>query len=947
MHSSIPNQNPEQIARDEIDRQLTACGWIIQGTKQINLHAGIGIAVKEYQTDVGPADYVLFVEGKPCGVIEAKREEQGHKLNEHENQSEGYALAKLKHLKNEPLPYVYLSTGEVTRFTDFTDPKPRTREVFSFHKPETFRDWQKKDKSLRRRLFDLPVLNDEGLRECQVNAIKNLEASFRENRPRALIQMATGAGKTFTAITSIYRLLKFARAKRVLFLVDTRNLGEQAEQEFMSFLPNDDNRKFTELYNVQRLTSSYIASDSQVCISTIQRLYSILKGTELEEQAEEENPNEQKYQPKEIPPIEYDAKLPVEFFDFIVIDECHRSIYNLWKQVLEYFDAFEIGLTATPDKRTIGYFNQNLVSEYSHEMAVADGVNVGYEVFIIETDITRNGATLWKGQYIEHRERLSRKKRMELQDEDEVYSSKQLDKDVVNPNQIRTIIRAFKEHLPSIFPDRFVGTGRDLSFEVPKTLIFAKTDSHADDIIQIVREEFAEENRFCKKITYNSEKDRKDTNDVVIEKGEDPKTTLAQFRNDFYPRIAVTVDMIATGTDVKPLECLLFMRDVKSRNYFEQMKGRGTRTIDLDNLRKVTPSARYTKDHFVIVDAIGVTKSLKTDSRPLEKKPGVPLKDLLQAIAVGARDEELFTTLASRLTRLDKQVTDNERKKFSEKAAGKTISQVAKDLLNAFHPDVLEEIESRIKKEKVGFPPAEIEADIRVETEKLQNQAAKVFTGELNDYIENVRKAHEQRIDISNPDEVIEVGWDKGNMEKASELIRDFSTWMLSNKDELTALQIFYNQPYRRRELTYGMIKEVLEKLHTDKPVLAPLKVWKAYEALEQCSGSPRNELTAIVSLIRKVSGLDSTLTSFDKIVDKNFQDWVWKRHSGAGEKFTEEQMRWLHMIKEYVISSFHIEKEDFDLDPFNKNGGLGKFYLLFPAEYEKIIEELNEVLAA
>jgi len=924
----MANQNPEQIARDNIDKQLTACGWVIQSIKQINLNASAGVAVKEYLTDVGPADYVLFVDGKPCGVIEAKREEEGHRMTVHEGQGEDYANAKLKHLKNEPLPFVYISTGEVTRFTDFTDPKPRAREVFSFHRPETLRDWVKRDKSLRRRLLDLPALQTDGLRDCQINAITKLETSFKENRPRALIQMATGSGKTFTAITAIYRLLKYAKAKRVLFLVDTKNLGEQAEQEFMSFVPNDDNRKFTELYSVQRLKSSYIATDSQVCISTIQRLYSILKGTELEEVAEEENPNERKYQPKEIPPIEYDGKMPIEFFDFIVIDECHRSIYNLWKQVLEYYDAFEVGLTATPDKRTIGYFDQNLVSEYSHEMAVADGVNVGYEVFIIDTKVTQQGATLWKGEYIEHRERLSRRKRMELQDEDEEYSKQQLDKDVVNPNQIRTIIRTFKEHLPTIFKDRYDKNG---NFEVPKTLIFAKTDSHANDIIDIVREEFAEENKFCKKITYNSE---------------DPKSTLAQFRNDYHPRIAVTVDMIATGTDVKPLECLLFMRDVKSKNYFEQMKGRGTRTIDLDSLRKVTPTAKFTKDHFVIVDAIGVTKSLKTDSRPLEKKPGVPLKDLLQAIAVGAREEELFTSLANRLTRLDKQITEKEKKQFAEKANGKSVSQVVKELLNAFNPDVLEEIENKVRTEMAGAAPVEIEAKIKAQTETLQNEAAKVFTGELNEYIENVRKAHEQKIDLANPDEVIHVGWDKDNTHKANEIIASFSEWMQEHKDELMALQIFYNQPFRRRELTYSMIKDVLEKLQNDKPSLAPLNIWRAYEALEQCNGSPRNELTAIVSLIRKISGLDSTLTSYDKIVDKNFQDWVFKKQAGA-TKFNEEQMQWLRMIKDYVVNSFHIDKDDFDLNPFNAQGGLGKMWQLFGEQTEEIINELNEALAA
>ncbi len=938
------NQNPEQVARDHIDRQLITAGWIIQEVKKVNLLAGIGVAVKEYYTDVGPADYILFVESKPIGIVEAKREEEGHRMNVHESQSEEYAHAKLKYLNNEPLQYVYLSTGEITRFTDYTDPKPRSREIFSFHQPETLRDWKKTGKSLRKRLFDLPALQTEGLRDCQINAIQNLETSFKQYHPKALIQMATGAGKTFTAITFIYRLLKYSKAKRVLFLVDTKNLGEQAEQEFMSYLPNDDNRKFTELYNVQRLKSSYIATDSQVCISTIQRLYSILKGTELDEKLEEENPNEHKWQPKEIPPIEYDSKMPIEFFDFIVIDECHRSIYNLWTQVLEYYDAFEIGLTATPDARTFAYFQQNVVSEYSHEMAVADGVNVGYDVYIIDTKITQQGGTFWQGEYVELRERLSRKKRMELQDEDENYSSQQLDKNVVNPNQIRIIIRTFKEHLPIIFNDRFDLNG---VFEIPKTLIFAKTDSHADDIIQIVREEFAEENRFCKKITYNSEKDRRDSYDNIIEKGENPKGTLSDFRNSYYPRIAVTVDMIATGTDVKPLECLLFMRDVKSKNYFEQMKGRGTRTIDLDNLRKVTPTAKYTKDHFVIVDAIGVTRSLKTDSRPLEKKPGVPLKDLLQAIAVGVRDEDLFTSLANRLSRFDKQITEKEKVKFAEKANGKSISQVVKELLKAFNPDVVEDLKMQVNREMLGSAPIDIDKEFKIRNSKLIEEAAKVFNGELNEYIENVRKAHEQKIDSSNPDEIINVGWAKDNKDKAYEIVKSFAEWISQNKDKLMALQIFYNEPFRRRELTYVMIKAVLEKLQQDKPLLAPMNVWRAHETLEKCNGSPINELTAIVSLIRKGCGIDNIITSYDKTVDKNFQTWVFNKQAGNAPKFSEEQIQWLRMIKDYILNSFHIEKDDFDLNPFNAKGGIGRMWELFGEQTEYIISELNEALSA
>jgi type I restriction enzyme R subunit len=930
----MPNQNPEQIARDNIDKQLVASDWIIQTKDKINLGAGVGVAVREYQTDIGPADYILFVNRKPVGVIEAKRKEEGIHLTTHESQTEEYATSKLKYLNNEPLVFLYESTGDVTRFTDYTDPKPRSREVFSFHRPETFSELIQRDSSLRNRLLSLPALPTDGLRECQIRAITKLDVSFKENRPRALIQMATGSGKTFTAITSVYRLLKFAGAKRILFLVDTKNLGEQAEQEFLAYQPNDDNRRFTELYNVQRLRSSFVPGDAQVCISTIQRLYSILKETELDESAEEENPNERKFQPKEPVPVAYNEKVPIEFFDFIVIDECHRSIYNLWKQVLDYFDSFLIGLTATPDNRTFGFFNQNIVSEYTHEEAVTDGVNVGSDVFIIETDITRNGSVVWKGQYVDHRDKLTRKKRWQQADEDVVYSAKQLDESVVNTNQIRLIVKTLKERFPEIFPERIDADGK---FEVPKTLIFAKSDSHADDIIQIVREEFAEENRFCKKITYTAD---------------DPKSTLAQFRNDYYPRIAVTVDMIATGTDVRPLECLFFMRDVKSRNYFEQMKGRGTRTITLDELKKVTPSAKYTKDHFVIVDAIGVTKSLKTDSRPLEKKPSVPLKDLLGAVAVGARDEDLFTSLANRLIRLERQINEQERAKVFEKTKGKSLAQIAKELLHAYNPDVIEELGEKIKNKIPDESPAAIESAIKKSHSAIIEEAAKIFTGDLNTYIENVRKTHEQLIDTINRDTLTNVGWDGQNKAKADELIKEFTAWIEANKNEIIALQIFYNQPYRRRELTYAMITELLDKLRSDKPALAPLRLWDVYEQQETAlagitqRSSPKTELVALVSLLRKVTGIDKVLSPYDKTVDKNFQEWVFKKQAGA-LKFTEEQMQWLRMIKDHIAISFHIDKDDFTLSPFGDNGGLGRMWELFGEKTEEIIIELNEALVA
>lgn len=932
------NQNPEQIARDRIDEMLRQAGWIVQSKKEIDLFAGTGVAIREYQTDVGPADYVLFVNQKPVGIIEAKREEEGHRLTVVEDQSKGYAEATLKYLNNDPLPLVYESTGIITRFRDFRDPKPRGRNIFHFHQPKTIAEWMKQKRSLRDRLQDIPALDPTGLRPAQIVAVEDLEKSFKNNRPKALIQMATGAGKTFTACTFVYRLLKFADAKRILFLVDTKNLGEQAEQEFMTFQPNDDNRKFTELYNVQRLSSSYIAPDSQVCISTIQRLYSILKGEPLDDRAELDNPNESSWMQEQLKknkaiPVEYTPEVPIEQFDFIVIDECHRSIYNLWKQVLDYFDAFLIGLTATPDKRTFGFFNENVVSQYTYEESVTDGVNVPYDVYTIETEISQKGEVIKAGWYVDRRDKLTRKKRWQQEDEDINYQRNDLDKKVVNVSQIRNIIREYKRALETtIFPNRY---DENAEYEVPKTLVFAKTDSHADDIIKIIREEFNEGDDFCKKVTYKID--------------EDPKSVLNRFRNSYYPRIAVTVDMIATGTDVKPLEVLLFMRDVKSVNYFEQMKGRGTRTIDPNALQQVSKTAG-TKTHFVIVDAVGATKSKKTDSRPLERKKSVPMKDLLGAITMGVQEEDLFLSLANRLIRLEKQLSDQEKDKLLEQTGGKNLKQITKELITAFDPDAIEASAQKWVAEvpEVDRTPALQEEALAKAQQELIRQAASIFNGTLNDYLENVRREHEQIIDHVNIDRVTISEWDTTSTDKAQTIIRDFEAYLEANKDEIKALSIFYDQPYQRRDITFKMIKEIMEKIKLEKPTLAPAYVWNAYAAVEEVkSEQPKDELTALVSLIRRACGIDGQLQPYDKIINKNFQQWILQQNAGQHNRFTPEQMDWLRMIKEHIVGSYHLDLDDLDYTPFDAQGGKGKMYQLFGPEMNNIIDELNEVLAA
>ena len=631
----------EARARVEIDRQLEAAGWVVQMAGKVTLGAGPGIAVREsvLQKPHGRADYLLFVDRKPVGAIEAKP--MGTTLTEVELQSAKYSEGLPDEISAPvvPLPFIYESTGTETRFTNLRDPEPRSRRVFAFHRPETLRGWIKDiierpdAATLRSRLRQMPGLQEGDLWEVQATAIRNIEASLSEDRPRALVQMATGSGKTFTAANLCYRLVRYADARRILFLVDRGNLGKQTERECQGFSIAETGRKLTQEYVVQRLQANRIDPAARICISTIQRMYSILRG-EAEMDEELDNESADRVAPARPVEVAYNADVPPETFDVVIIDECHRSIYTVWRQVVEYFDAHLIGLTATPTKHTLGFFDKNLVMEYGHDRAVVDGVNVDYTVYKIRTEITEHGSTIEAGELAGYRNRQTRALRWELADESATYAAGDLDRKVVAKDQIRTVIRTFRDRLfTEIFPGRST---------VPKTLIFAKDDSHADDIVQIVREVFGKGNDFATKITYRTT----DGN---------PDNLLAAFRNSMYPRIVVTVDMIATGTDVKPLECLLFMRSVKSRTYFEQMVGRGVRVMDDTDFQSVTPDAK-TKERFVVVDAVGVTESRFAEStQPLERNPTVPLEKILKSLSFGADlAPDLASSLASRLLRLDK-----------------------------------------------------------------------------------------------------------------------------------------------------------------------------------------------------------------------------------------------------------------------------------------------------
>lgn len=924
-YKRVVRMKPEEKARQRIDQLLEAAGWNIQELRDLNLGASPGVAVREFPLKSGAADYLNFVDREAVGVVEAKPE--GTTLSGVAEQSEKYLTGipeGLPHVK-EPLPFSYESTGTETLFRDTRDPDVRSRRVFAFHKPETLKELSLQQETLRTRLKKMPStvpLNKEGLRDCQFEAIQNLERSFAEARPRALIQMATGSGKTYTAVSFIYRLIKFAGAKRVLFLVDRSNLGRQTKKEFQQYVTPDDGRKFTELYNVQHLTSNTIDPVSKVCITTIQRLYSMLRG---EAEFEPENEESSLF---EISPdgtekeVYYNPQIPIETFDFIVTDECHRSIYGLWRQVLEYFDAFLIGLTATPSKQTLGFFNQNLVMEYSHERAVADGVNVGYEVYRIKTDITEKGSKVEAGDFVDKRDKLTRKVRWEQLDEPFEYAADQLDRSVVAQDQIRTVVRTFRDKLfTEIFPGRA---------ELPKTLVFAKDDSHAEDIVHIIREEFGKGNDFCKKITYKTE-------------GAKPEDLIASFRNSYNPRIAVTVDMISTGTDIKPLECLLFMRDVKSRVLFEQMKGRGTRTISSTDFKAITPGASN-KTHFMIVDAVGVCENDKTDSRPLERKKSVAFDKLIMSVALGNRDEDTITSLAGRLARMDREIEEKDRKEIQKAADGRSLKEIINNLLDAVDPD------KKLEKAKENFKTKTPTGDeIKKAGAELAKSACAPFdVPKLRNAIIDIKKRNEQVIDTVSKDAVSFSGFDEQAKIKARSIVDTFKKFIEENRDEITALQIIYSKPYGSRHLTYEEIKEIAEAIKKPPYHLTPELLWQAYEQLDRSKvrgAGAQKLLTDIISLIRFAAGKSDILEPFPETVNQRFERWRAEQEK-AGVRFTEAQTEWLVMIKDHIASSLSIGMEDFENVPFNQKGGAVRALQLFGEGLDNILEELNEVLA-
>jgi type I restriction enzyme R subunit len=930
---------PEQNARVNIDALLVAAGWHVCNVANAHIHASNGVAIREFplNSGFGFADYLLYVNGKACGVIEAKK--HGATLTGVELQSGRYAQGLPTSLPawRRPLPFVWESTGIETHFTNGLDPEPRARAVFAFFRPELLVQWlaylpssssspangttaQEAPGTFLTRMRSMPRLVTEwgsggahyALWPAQISAITNLEKSLAANKPKALIQMATGSGKTFTSIGFIYRLIKFGGARRVLFLVDRGNLARQTKKEFDAYASPYNNYKFGEEYIVQHLQSNQLDTSARVVICTIQRMFSMLKGRELSDEADEESTEKIETLFKDPDPIGYNPAIPIESFDIVVTDEAHRSIYNLWRQVLEYFDAFLIGLTATPNKQTFGFFNQNLVMEYGHAQAVADGVNVNYDVYRIKTEVSEQGAKVDKGFWLETQDKATRRKTAWQLDDDFEYQPEELDRAVQTPDQIRTVVRTLRDRWQAdMFPART---------ELPKTLIFAKDDNHAEKIVEILREEFGRGNEFAQKITYRSAQGG----------GTSPEQLIKDFRTGYYPRVAVTVDMIATGTDIKPVEIVVFMRSVKSRSFFEQMKGRGVRVCNPTDLAAVNPGEHIKKDHFVIVDCVGVCERDKTDSRPMDAKKSVPLDKLLQAVSLGNVEDEVLSSIAARLARLDKDASDADRAKVVELSGGKTLRDLARGIVEALNIDATQDM-----------PPAEADQRLRDATKPFASPA-------LREQLLKMKQKADLVIDVVTQDSLLHAGFSEGS-DRATALVQSFEQFIAQHKDEITALQILYSRP-TRAPLKFEDVKALADALHAPPLNIDEGALWQAYATLrkDKVKGAKqRRLLTDLVSLVRFAMQQTNELVPYPERVQANFKAWLAQHQQTDTNKFTTEQQHWLEMIRDHIAANLGIEIDDFELAPFNTEGGLGKVHQLFGTELPKVIEELNRELAA
>lgn len=853
---------PEEKARQKIDQWFTDAGWEVINRDDYEPTC-TAVAIREGLLKGNlEADYFLFINGKAVGVLEAKREETDAFSSIVCEQAALYArsVPNIYQTYQKPLPFIFTSNGKELYFCDFREQDHYFKQIMTIPTPHEL----VKKLGINDYFAGLPTLCKKGLRDCQYEAITELEKSFRAGQNRALMVLATGAGKTYTACLAAYRMLSYTPMRRVLFLVDRNNLGKQAEGEFGTFRLTENGEVFSTIFTVNRLRSSSIPSDSSVIISTIQRLFSFLKGDAIED-----NEDDDENEPTEEVALPPNPNLPHDYFDMIIVDECHRSIYGNWRKVLEYFDTARlVGLTATPIPETMAFFNNNRIVNYTLEKSIVDGVNVDCRVYRIKTQVTETGGAILEGEKFKEETRYTGEVKTVSSKETKTYTNKELNRSVINPAQIKLILSTYRD---VVYTELFNDPQREPNMDyLPKTLIFALNEAHATNIVQIAKEVFGRtDDRFVQKITYSAG----DSNELI-----------RHFRNDKDFRIAVTCTLVATGTDVKPLEVVMFMRDVESLPLYIQMKGRGVRTIGDEQLRNVTPNA-FSKDCFYLVDAVGVTEHEKTIPTATDEATTkiITLRELLECISHGYISDEYLKRLAATLARIFNKADDSQRKEFARLS----------------HDD-MKELSARIYDalEKSTLPPF-------VSTEK-PNLERKGLVSPLANHADARRyllilAAGFVNTLMPGEDTLISKGF---SIEDAKNTTEAFEEFCRENADEIEALRIIYNN--EGEPITYSMLKDLEHKLKMANNHFAPKQIWNSYAILSpskvkrSTTKEESDALTNIIQLVRyafrQIERLDSVVTTSKQY----FNLWLGQNQ----REITDKQREVISRIVDYIASN-------------------------------------------
>lgn len=853
---------PEEKARVKIDQMFEDAGWKVVD-RDFYSPTITAAAIREGLLEGNrEADYFLFINGKAVGVLEAKREEVDVASDIVCEQTIKYTryVPQCYQAYLRPLPFIYQSNGVSTLFRDCRIEDSDYEDMNRIHTPKEM----VKMLGIKDPYAGLPTLSKKGLRDCQYEAISELEKSFRTGQNRALLVLATGAGKTYTACMSAYRFLAYTPMKRILFLVDRNNLGKQAEGEFGMFRLTENGDPFNTIYTVNRLKSNKVPSDSNVVISTIQRLFSLLTGQEIVDNDDDDEDNAT----GEIQ-LTGNLQLPPDFFDLIIIDECHRSIYGNWRKVLEYFSSAKmIGLTATPVPETMAFFNNNRVANYTLERSIVDGVNVDCRVYRIKTEAAENGGAILKGQDIRRVTKYTGEVEIIKNEETRSYTKEELNRSVINPAQIKLVLETFRD---AVYTEMFTDPQREPNMDyLPKTLIFALNEVHATNIVKIAKEVFGRtDDKFVQKITYSSG----DSNELI-----------RRFRNDKEFRIAVTCTLVATGTDVKPLEVLIFMRDVASEPLYIQMKGRGVRTIGDDQLRNVTPNA-FSKDCFFLVDAVGVTESHKTvpGGGTGPQGPTITLRRLLELLTHGNVSDEYMLLLASKLPRIDKKCNESQREHFQELAHA-SMREISSNIYEAFEKNLL--------------PPYE---DINEPNNERKGLVAPLtHHPEARHYLLILAAGFMETLQPGE-DTLISKGF---SQEEASEVTSAFEKYCDEHQDEIEALRMIYNND--GEPLTYVILKDLENKLKIANNKFQSSRIWNSYAIVnpqsvkKHTTKEEKEALTNIIQLVRFANHQIEKLESLYPQAQQRFNLW----YGQMQRTVTESQIAIIRQIVDYIASN-------------------------------------------